>query len=774
MLPATENRRALTTADAAPPHTARVQVSVIVPTRNESGNVHELYQRLDGALRGRSWEVVFVDDSDDPTPFVIAGVSRTDGRVRCVHRPAGARHGGLSGAVLRGFAAARSDVLVVMDGDLQHPPELVPELVAAVTDSGADLAVASRYVTGGSSTGLSGRFRTVASQGCRRFSRLLLPVSRATTDPLSGFFALRRSVVAGVDLRPEGFKILLEVLARGRWNSVLDVPFRFDHRHSGRSKSSITESRRFLHHVSVLWRTADHGSRGTDHRRPSLVDPDDRMRVLVFTSEAPPVISGISTAVGGLARTHRERGHDVTVISRADFPHLVWRECRLSAFALTWFRIRRRVLGFDVVNVHGPVPSMSETFLLLAAATLPRHRRPAIVYTHHSDLSIPGLETACEVYNRINYRIARVADLTVVSSEDYAATVRSRGIAKVEAIPWGVDPACKVLPRVTSVHQPLKLLFVGQLRPYKGVHVLLEAMADLPPVSLTIIGDGPLLPEVREQVARDGLDRVEIRGRVSEQDLWQAYSEHDVVVLPSLTRAEAFGLVLLEGMAAGCVPIASDLPGVRSVVGSSGLLVPPGDSRALRQAILDLDLDRERLARLAADAVTRSRDMSVEAAGQRYEQVFRRAHSEVLHRRAALALPRGWRQPVELLDVVTHRLGAARASISLVPHDGHPSAPTVYRRDGLVGVSREAPVAAYVGRHGDPVVINSGARVDAALRGLLRRPEVTSAIVMPLRELSHGVSVLSVSTLSGDPVELGSEHLDALLELLDHRRHVVT
>src|SRR4051812_40296661 len=108
MLQVTRNRRALTAADATSPHTTQVEVSVIVPTRNESGNVHELYRRLEGALRGRSWELVFVDDSDDPTPFVIAGVSRIDDRVRCVHRPAGARQGGLSGAVLRGFAAARS------------------------------------------------------------------------------------------------------------------------------------------------------------------------------------------------------------------------------------------------------------------------------------------------------------------------------------------------------------------------------------------------------------------------------------------------------------------------------------------------------------------------------------------------------------------------------------------------------------------------------------------------------------------------------------------
>jgi glycosyltransferase involved in cell wall biosynthesis len=748
---------------------SRPEVTVVVPTRNESGNVSGLYARLSRALDGRAWELVFVDDSEDDTPKVIEGIAAIDPRVRCVHREAGDRHGGLGGAVLRGFATARADVLVVMDGDLQHPPEVVPELVSAL--AGADIAVASRFAAGGSDGGLSGPFRAAASHGCRVLSNAVLAASRATTDPMSGFFALRRSVVDRVALQPEGFKILLEVLARGRWTAVADVAFAFDVRRSGRSKSSVTEARRFLHHVAVLRRSVGSAPR---HRAPPWSDGTAATgpRILVVTSEAPPVVSGIARVVGDLTGQLAQRGHRVSVVSRADFPRLMWHEFRLSAFALTWPAFRRRVMEHDIVNVHGPVPTMSEACLLLIAWTIRPARRPAIVYTHHSDLAIPGLERACDVYNRMHYRMARHADLTVVSSEDYADKVRAAGLP-VQTVPWGVDTRGRVLPRATSPDRPLSVLFVGQLRPYKGVDVLLDAVTDLPGVRVTVIGDGPQLPALRARVAAVGLRHVEFRGRVPEDEKWRAYSEHDVVVLPSRTRAEAFGLVLAEGMAAGCVPLASDLPGVRGVVGSSGLAVAPGDAGALRAAIRRLAGERELVARLSADAMVRGASMSVEATGQLFEEALLAAYEAVLHRRAALALPSGWEGPAELLDEVTAHVGADRSSISLVHLGARTMVPVVYRQGGQLLARPAAPVASYVARLGGPVLINSQLSPEWELRTLLHRPEVTSAIVAPLHRLDRrSVSVLSVATTLPGAEELGREHLGDLLHLLDRRARV--
>ncbi len=585
------------------------RIAVVVPTRHEADSVGPLHDRLRSALDGRDWELVFVDDSDDGTPGRLAELAGGDPRVSFVHRPPGDREGGLGGAVLAGFAATTAGVLVVMDADLQHPPEAVPGLLDALAAGPADLVVATRYRGSGSAAGLHGRFRRRASRGCRRLVHAVLPRTRASTDPLGGFFALRRAVVDGVPLRPRGYKILLEILVRGRWRTLDEVEYTFRRRLDGISKSGVAEARRFLRHVREL-------HRDPAARRPPPA-PGGPLRVLIFTSEVAPVVSGIATSMGNLHRGLTAAGHEVDVVSRADFPRLVRRELRFSGFALSWPRFRRRLAGYDVVNVHGPVPTMSDAFLLLATTM---RRRPAIVYTHHSDLAIPGLRAACEAYNRVHRRIAQLADVILVSSDGYHDRMATGTGPPVEIVRWGVDTR-RVLPRTPRPPGTLRVLFVGQLRPYKGAHVLLDAAGDLPGVTVTLIGDGPERPRLLARAA--GLTGVTFRGRVGDAELWEAYSSHDVVVLPSLTTAEAYGLVLGEGMAAGCVPVASDLPGVREVAGPTGLLVPPGDTEALRDALKRLATDDTLLDRLAQAGPARAREMSVEAAAARHAEIFR-------------------------------------------------------------------------------------------------------------------------------------------------------
>ncbi|MEU3049363.1 MULTISPECIES: glycosyltransferase family 2 protein [unclassified Streptomyces] len=236
-------------------------VTLVVPTFNESGNIRELLRRLTESVPSRlPCEVLFVDDSTDDTPEVIRDAAQDcPFPVAVLHREEPV--GGLGGAVVEGLKRAGSDWVVVMDADLQHPPALVPELVRAGESSGADLVVASRYLPGGSREGLAGGYRVAVSRGATWLAKALFPRRlRGISDPMSGFFAIRRSVVAADELQPLGYKILLELAVRCRPETVAEVPFVFRDRFAGESKSTAREGMRFLSHLSGL-RTASAAAR---------------------------------------------------------------------------------------------------------------------------------------------------------------------------------------------------------------------------------------------------------------------------------------------------------------------------------------------------------------------------------------------------------------------------------------------------------------------------------------------------------------------------------
>ncbi|MEV5781180.1 glycosyltransferase [Streptomyces sp. NPDC051639] len=231
-------------------------VTIVVPTFNEAGNVPELLRRITESVPARlPCEVVFVDDSTDDTPGVIVRAAQDcPFPVTVLHRERPT--GGLGGAVVEGLRAATSDWIVVMDGDLQHPPSLVPELVGSGERSGAGLVVASRYIKGGSRAGLAGGYRIAVSRGATWLTKTLFPRRlRGISDPMSGFFAIRRSAVTADILQPLGYKILLELAVRSRPRQVTEVPFVFQDRFAGESKSSAREGFRFLRHLAGL-RTA--------------------------------------------------------------------------------------------------------------------------------------------------------------------------------------------------------------------------------------------------------------------------------------------------------------------------------------------------------------------------------------------------------------------------------------------------------------------------------------------------------------------------------------
>lgn len=237
-----------------------MELTVIVPTMNEAGNVQPLVERLAAVLTHEAAEVLFVDDSRDETPQVISALAQKSPLpVRLLHRPLEARNG-LSGAVVDGLQAARGRWVCVMDGDLQHPPEVVPQLLAAAQKLDADMVVASRKANVLGPQGLT-LFRTLTSQSLTILARAMFPRSlKDVSDPLTGFFLVRRDQVDATRLQPEGFKILLEILVRCPDMRITEVHFDFAERYDGESKADFQEGMRFFRHLMTLRLTA--------HQRP--------------------------------------------------------------------------------------------------------------------------------------------------------------------------------------------------------------------------------------------------------------------------------------------------------------------------------------------------------------------------------------------------------------------------------------------------------------------------------------------------------------------------
>lgn len=220
-----------------------VEVSVVVPTYNERETLPELVQRVHGALQ-EGYELVVVDDnSPDGTAEVAAELA---GRypVRVVRRPGKL---GLATAVVEGARAATGQVVVVMDADLSHPPETIPDLVQALR-RGAHVAVGSRYAAGGAVRDWP-LLRRVMSRVAVSLARLWL--GESVRDPISGFFAVRREVLLDGSLEGLGYKILLEVLVRHRGRPVVEVPYVFTDRRGGRSKLDAGE---IWNYLRLLWR----------------------------------------------------------------------------------------------------------------------------------------------------------------------------------------------------------------------------------------------------------------------------------------------------------------------------------------------------------------------------------------------------------------------------------------------------------------------------------------------------------------------------------------
>jgi dolichol-phosphate mannosyltransferase len=237
-------------------HNARIdrspEVSLVIPTYNERENIVQVVGRCRVALgeTKRTFEIIVVDDdSPDRTWETALALCDCTPELRVIRR-IGER--GLARAVVRGWQEARGETLAVIDGDLQHPPETLKLLIEALERDGVGIAVASRNVEGGGVSRWHLLRRTIswlATLG----ATWIIPGTLATIrDPMSGFFALRRSVIAGRVLQPEGYKILLEVLVRGQYHAVEEIPYVFSERARGGSKLGSRQYWEFLRHLLRL------------------------------------------------------------------------------------------------------------------------------------------------------------------------------------------------------------------------------------------------------------------------------------------------------------------------------------------------------------------------------------------------------------------------------------------------------------------------------------------------------------------------------------------
>lgn len=228
-------------------------LSLIVPTYNERQSIVPLLQRATAALNKGldEFEIIVVDDdSPDGTWQAAEEIAKDNPQVRVIRRR---NERGLTTAVLAGWSTAKGELLGVIDGDLQHPPEVLPVLLKSFFDPRVDIAIASRNVEGGGVSQWRPQ-RKVIAWVARSVARLVFPgLLHAVRDPMSGFFILKRAVIDSVVLKPLGYKILLEVLARGKYQTIKEIPYVFEERKMGKSKLGPKQCLDLLLH---LWRLA--------------------------------------------------------------------------------------------------------------------------------------------------------------------------------------------------------------------------------------------------------------------------------------------------------------------------------------------------------------------------------------------------------------------------------------------------------------------------------------------------------------------------------------
>lgn len=225
-----------------------VDLSIIIPCFNESKNVVNITQCIQAALihADFSYEILLIDDGRDNASGLLQELSQKYQNVRYKH---GMSAHGIGAAVLEGFELAKGEKLIVMNADLQHPAELLPQMIEALAIH--DVVIPSRFIPGGSDGELN-PFRKLVSWAGRKIGQLALKPFRSASDFTSGCFGLHRDVINGVKLNPNSWKILMEILVKGRYQAIKEIPCQYVTRDLYDSKMSLRGQVRYLMHIAKL------------------------------------------------------------------------------------------------------------------------------------------------------------------------------------------------------------------------------------------------------------------------------------------------------------------------------------------------------------------------------------------------------------------------------------------------------------------------------------------------------------------------------------------
>ncbi len=316
------------------------------------------------------------------------------------------------------------------------------------------------------------------------------------------------------------------------------------------------------------------------------------MRIIHISCIAPPEIGGIGRMAAAEVESLVKNGidaHCASLTTHAGF--------RLGNAGFI-YALDHIVQNADIVHLHYPFFGTAK----LIAGMKRKGKIKKLVITLHMDAVATGVKGfVFKIHRRLFQRsVLDAADVLIASSSDYARhSSFAPWIDRIIELPFGVDEQ-RFVPSVNrDASRPFTALFVGGMdraHAFKGIKVLLEAISCVPNINVKLVGDGDLRSSYESLASRLSIsDRVSFLGKLSSDDLQAAYQSSDVLVLPSLSGAEAFGLVALEAQSSGVPVIASDLPGVRTVVANeeSGLLVPAGDVDALAAAIKRMESDKE-------------------------------------------------------------------------------------------------------------------------------------------------------------------------------------
>ena len=325
----------------------------------------------------------------------------------------------------------------------------------------------------------------------------------------------------------------------------------------------------------------------------------------MISPDAPPYKGGVSRLVGLLKDGLEHRGHQVTLVH----PKFRVRELKFSSIPF-----RQYSHSYDLIHLHGPTPFLSDLTLLI-------HCRRPIVYTHHAEVCWVSRRIS-KIYTRFHRFLAKRAQAIIVHSYDYKRLFNGTNVTVIH-MPCSFQHSKKF--DIEQKSNPFTVLFVGQFRPFKGIDVLLKAASTLLDVNFILVGDGYLKPKFMRTA--EGLANVKFLGKVSEHTLEESYKQAHVVCLPSVDTTEAYGLVLIEGALYGCVPVASDLMGVRENVSRlRGCLFKPGSYRSLAGTIRMLSRKRESWLNLANRSKKAAHDYvrmyPVEYYVRRHEEIF--------------------------------------------------------------------------------------------------------------------------------------------------------